>query len=315
MENVYDLVIIGAGPAGLSAGLYGSRAKLNTLIIEKDKTGGQIVITHEVANYPGSVREATGPSLVARMVEQCEEFGAKRVKDTIESVELDGDIKVVKGQKDEYRAKAVIIATGASPRKIGCPGEKELTGKGVSYCATCDADFFEDFEVFVVGGGDSALEEAMYLTKFARKVTVVHRRQGFRCAKSVLEKSQANPKIEFLLDTVVEEIKGDGLLESIIFKNKITGETHEYFADEEDGTMGLFVFVGLVSQTELFKDKVDMNEQGYIITDQDMKTNIPGVFAAGDVREKSLRQVVTASGDGAIAAVIAEKYIDEKFPE
>ncbi|MBS5788449.1 MAG: thioredoxin-disulfide reductase [Clostridioides difficile] len=315
MENVYDLVIIGAGPAGLSAGLYGSRAKLNTLIIEKDKTGGQIVITHEVANYPGSVREATGPSLVARMVEQCEEFGAKRVKDTIESVELDGDIKVLKGQKDEYRAKAVIIATGASPRKIGCPGEKELTGKGVSYCATCDADFFEDFEVFVVGGGDSALEEAMYLTKFARKVTVVHRRQGFRCAKSVLEKSQANPKIEFLLDTVVEEIKGDGLLESIIFKNKITGETHEYFADEEDGTMGLFVFVGLVSQTELFKDKVDMNEQGYIITDQDMKTNIPGVFAAGDVREKSLRQVVTASGDGAIAAVIAEKYIDEKFPE
>ncbi|MBU5307755.1 thioredoxin-disulfide reductase [Clostridioides mangenotii] len=315
MENVYDLVIIGAGPAGLSAGLYGSRAKLNTLIIEKDKTGGQIVITHEVANYPGSVREATGPSLVARMVEQCEEFGAKRVKDTIESVELDGDIKVLKGQKDEYRAKAVIIATGASPRKIGCPGEKELTGKGVSYCATCDADFFEDFEVFVVGGGDSALEEAMYLTKFARKVTVVHRRQGFRCAKSVLEKSQANPKIEFLLDTVVEEIKGDGLLESIVFKNKVTGETHEYFADEEDGTMGLFVFVGLVSQTELFKDKVDMNEQGYIITDQDMKTNIPGVFAAGDVREKSLRQVVTASGDGAIAAVIAEKYIDEKFPE
>lgn len=315
MENVYDLVIIGAGPAGLSAGLYGSRAKLNTLIIEKDKTGGQIVITHEVANYPGSVREATGPSLVARMVEQCEEFGAKRVKDTIESVELDGDIKVLKGQKDEYRAKAVIIATGASPRKIGCPGEKELTGKGVSYCATCDADFFEDFEVFVVGGGDSALEEAMYLTKFARKVTVVHRRQGFRCAKSVLEKSQANPKIEFLLDTVVEEIKGDGLLESIVFKNKVTGETHEYFADEEDGTMGLFVFVGLVSQTELFKDKVDMNEQGYIITDQDMKTNIPGVFAAGDVREKSLRQVVTASGDGAIAAVIAEKFIDEKFPE
>jgi thioredoxin reductase (NADPH) len=197
MENVYDLVIIGAGPAGLSAGLYGSRAKLNTLIIEKDKTGGQIVITHEVANYPGSVREATGPSLVARMVEQCDEFGAKRVKDTIESVELDGDIKVLKGQKDEYKAKAVIIATGASPRKMGCPGEKELTGKGVSYCATCDADFFEDFEVFVVGGGDSALEEAMYLTKFARKVTVVHRRQGFRCAKSVLEKAQANPKIEF----------------------------------------------------------------------------------------------------------------------
>lgn len=315
MENVYDLVIIGAGPAGLAAGLYGSRAKLNTLIIEKDKTGGQIVITHEVANYPGSIKDATGPSLVARMVEQCEEFGAKRVKDTIESVELDGDIKVLKGLKEDYKAKSVVVATGASPRKMGCPGEKELTGKGVSYCATCDADFFEDFEVFVVGGGDSAIEEAMYLTKFARKVTIVHRRQGFRCAKSVLEKAQANPKIEFLLDTVVEEVKGDGLLESIVFKNKVTGETHEYFADEEDGTMGLFVFVGLIAQTELFKDKLDFNESNYIITDQEMKTNIPGVFAAGDVREKSLRQVVTAAGDGAIAAVNAEKYIDEKFPE
>lgn len=315
MENVYDLVIIGAGPAGLAAGLYGSRAKLNTLIIEKDKTGGQIVITHEVANYPGSIKDATGPSLVARMVEQCEEFGAKRVKDTIESVELDGDIKVLKGLKEDYKAKSVVVATGASPRKMGCPGEKELTGKGVSYCATCDADFFEDFEVFVVGGGDSAIEEAMYLTKFARKVTIVHRRQGFRCAKSVLEKAQANPKIEFLLDTVVEEVKGDGLLESIVFKNKVTGETHEYFADEEDGTMGLFVFVGLIAQTELFKDKLNLNESNYIITDQEMKTNIPGVFAAGDVREKSLRQVVTAAGDGAIAAVNAEKYIDEKFPE
>lgn len=315
MENVYDLVIIGAGPAGLAAGLYGSRAKLNTLIIEKDKTGGQIVITHEVANYPGSIKDATGPSLVARMVEQCEEFGAKRVKDTIESVELDGDIKVLKGLKEDYKAKSVVVATGASPRKMGCPGEKELTGKGVSYCATCDADFFEDFEVFVVGGGDSAIEEAMYLTKFARKVTIVHRRQGFRCAKSVLEKAQANPKIEFLLDTVVEEVKGDGLLESIVFKNKVTGETHEYFADEEDGTMGLFVFVGLIAQTELFKDKLNLNESNYIITDQEMKTNLPGVFAAGDVREKSLRQVVTAAGDGAIAAVNAEKYIDEKFPE
>ncbi len=190
---------------------------------------------------------------------------------------------------------------------------KELTGKGVSYCATCDADFFEDFEVFVVGGGDSALEEAMYLTKFARKVTIVHRRQGFRCAKSVEEKAKANPKIEFLLDTVIEEIKGDGILESVVFKNKVTGETHEYFADEEDGTMGVFVFVGLDAQTDLFKGKVDMDEKGYIITDEDMRTNIPGVFAAGDCRSKTLRQVVTATNDGAIASIVAEKYIDEKF--
>lgn len=313
MENVYDLVIIGSGPAGLAAGLYGARAKLNTLILEKDKTGGQIVITHEIANYPGSVPNATGPSLIARMVEQCKEFGAEILRDNIVDTELDGDIKVLKGQKAEYRAKAVIIGTGATPRKIGCPGEKELTGKGVSYCATCDADFFEDFEVFVVGGGDSALEEAMYLTKFARKVTIVHRRQGFRCAKSVEEKAKANPKIEFLLDTVIEEIKGDGILESVVFKNKVTGETHEYFADEEDGTMGVFVFVGLDAQTDLFKGKVDMDDKGYIITDEDMKTNIPGVFAAGDCRSKTLRQVVTATNDGAIASIVAEKYIDEKF--
>ncbi|HBE9623979.1 thioredoxin-disulfide reductase [Clostridioides difficile] len=313
MENVYDLVIIGSGPAGLAAGLYGARAKLKTLILEKDKTGGQIVITHEIANYPGSVPNATGPSLIARMVEQCKEFGAEMLRDNIVDTELDGDIKVLKGEKAEYRAKAVIIGTGAKPRKIGCPGEKELTGKGVSYCATCDADFFEDFEVFVVGGGDSALEEAMYLTKFARKVTIVHRRQGFRCAKSVEEKAKANPKIEFLLDTVIEEIKGDGILESVVFKNKVTGETHEYFADEEDGTMGVFVFVGLDAQTDLFKGKVDMDEKGYIITDEDMRTNIPGVFAAGDCRSKTLRQVVTATNDGAIASIVAEKYIDEKF--
>ncbi|MDR0879806.1 MAG: thioredoxin-disulfide reductase [Clostridioides sp.] len=315
MENVYDLVIVGAGPAGLAAGLYGSRAKLNTLIIEKDKTGGQIVITHEVANYPGSVQNATGPSLIARMVEQSDEFGAKRIKDTIEDVSLEGDIKILKGQKDEYRAKSVIIASGASPRKIGCPGEKELTGKGVSYCATCDADFFEDFEVFVVGGGDSALEEAMYLTKFARKVTIVHRRQGLRCAKSIEEKARANEKIEWMLDTVIEEIKGDGILESVVFKNTITGETNEYFADEEDGTMGVFVFVGLVSQTDVFKGKVNMSDQGYIITDAEMQTNIPGVYAAGDCRDKSLRQVVTAAADGAIAAVNADKYVGEKFSE
>ncbi len=297
----------------MSAGLYGARAKLKTLILEKDKTGGQIVITHEIANYPGSVPNATGPSLIARMVEQCKEFGAEMLRDNIVDTELDGDIKVLKGEKAEYRAKAVIIGTGATPRKIGCPGEKELTGKGVSYCATCDADFFEDFEVFVVGGGDSALEEAMYLTKFARKVTIVHRRQGFRCAKSVEEKAKANPKIEFLLDTVIEEIKGDGILESVVFKNKVTGETHEYFADEEDGTMGVFVFVGLDAQTDLFKGKVDMDEKGYIITDEDMRTNIPGVFAAGDCRSKTLRQVVTATNDGAIASIVAEKYIDEKF--
>ena len=315
MENLYDIVIIGCGPAGLAAGLYGARAKMKTLILEKGKTGGQIVITHEVANYPGSIENATGPSLIARMVEQCKEFGAEIVRDAIVDTELDGKIKVLKGEKGEYRAKTVIIATGATPKKLGCPGEKELTGKGVSYCATCDADFFEDFEVFVVGGGDSAIEEALYLTKFARKVTIVHRRQGLRCARSIEDKARANDKIEFLLDTVIEEIKGDGLVESVVFKNTQTGEINEYFADEEDGTMGIFIFVGFDSQTELFKDKVDMDERGYIKTDDNMLTNIPGVFAAGDCRVKSLRQVVTATADGAIAAVTAEKYVEANFEE
>jgi thioredoxin reductase (NADPH) len=313
MENVYDLIIIGAGPAGLSAGLYGARAKMKTLIIEKDKNGGQIVTTEEVANYPGSIPNATGPSLIARMVEQCREFGADMVKDTILDTDLESDIKVLKGEKGEYKAKAILIATGASPRKLGAPGEKELTGKGVSYCATCDGDFFTDFEVFAIGGGDTAVEEGMFLTKFARKVTIVHRRDELRCAKSIEEKARKNPKIDIWFDTGVKEIKGDGILESIVFENTKTGEIFEYQADENDGTMGLFVFVGYLPQTDLFKDKLTVNKQGYIITDSEMRTNIPGVFAAGDCREKSLRQVVTATADGAIAVIAAERYIDSKF--
>lgn len=309
---IYDVVIIGAGPAGLAAGLYASRARLKTLIVEKEKAGGQIVTTAEVANYPGSIENATGPTLVNRMVEQAEEFGAEKVIDTIKEVELEGKIKVLKGEKGEYQAKTVIIATGANPRKIGCPGEEELTGRGVSYCATCDAAFFEDMEVYVVGGGDTAVEEGMYLTKFARKVTIIHRRDELRAAKSIQEKAFNNDKIEFMWDTVVEEIKGDGIVESMVVRNVKTGETTEIVADEEDGTFGIFPFIGFIPATDLFEGKVEL-EDGYIVTDEDMKTNIPGVFAAGDVRVKSLRQVVTATADGAIAAVQAEKYINENF--
>jgi len=210
--------------------------------------------------------------------------------------------------------KAVIIATGAVPRPIGCPGEKELTGRGVSYCATCDAAFFEDMEVFVVGGGDSAVEEAIYLTKFARKVTIIHRRDELRAAKSIQEKAFKNEKIDFMWDTVVTEFKGDGILESMVVKNVKTGEEREIFADEEDGTFGVFVFVGYSPATKLFEGIIEM-ENGYIKTDEDMRTNIPGVFAAGDNRVKSLRQVVTATADGAIAAVQAEKYINENFED
>ena len=308
MSKIYDVIIIGAGPAGLSAAIYAGRSRLSSLLIEKDADGGQIVITHEIENYPGGLDHESGASLVARMVKQAAQFGAERASDTIVDVELEGDIKIVKGQKAEYQARSVIIAAGAMPRPIGCPGERELIGKGVSYCATCDANFFEDFEVYVVGGGDSAVEEAIYLTKFARKVTIIHRRDELRAAKSIQERAFANDKIEFMWNSVVTELKGDGLLQSMVVQDTKTGESREIHADEEDGTFGVFVFVGLVPNSKIFEGKITM-DGGYIPTDEDMNTNIAGVFAAGDIRVKSLRQVVTAAADGAIAAIGVEKML------
>lgn len=309
MDKVYDIIVIGAGPAGLAAGSYAGRARMDTLIIEAAKDGGQIVITNEIENYPGSLEEESGPSLIARMSKQAEKFGAEKVYDTIVDVELDGKVKHVKGNNGDYYAKSVIIATGASPRPIGCPGEKEFTGKGVSYCATCDANFFEDFEVYVVGGGDAAVEEAMYLTKFARKVTLVHRRDELRAAKSIQEKAFKNEKLAFMWNSTVEEIKGDGVVTSMVVKNTKTGELSTVEADEEDGTFGIFVFIGFDPKSQLFEGKVEMKNR-YIVTDQYMHTNVPGVFAAGDVIVKSLRQVVTAAADGAVAATEAQKYVE-----
>ncbi len=309
MSKLYDVVIIGAGPAGLSAALYAGRARLSVLLLERDKDGGQIVLTSEIENYPGCLEGESGPTLVERMAKQAEHFGTERVYDDILEVNLDGAEKVLKGKKGEYRGKTVIIATGASPRPIGCVNEKDFIGKGISYCATCDAAFFEDFEVYVVGGGDTAVEEAMYLAKFARKVTIVHRRDELRAAKSIQEKAFAHPKIEFMWDTVVEEVNGDGIMGSMKVKNVKTGEVTEILADEDDGMFGLFGFVGYIPKTDLFKDIITL-EGGYVVSGEDMKTNIPGVFVAGDVRVKSLRQVVTATADGAIAAVQAEKYIE-----
>lgn len=311
MSKLYDVVIIGGGPAGLSAALYAGRARLSTLIIEKDKEGGQIVQTAEIENYPGGLEEESGPTLIDRMSGQADKFGVEKVLDTIEDLDLTGVEKTLKGKKDTYRAKTVIIAAGASPVPIGCPGEKQFTGKGVSYCATCDGAFFEDFEVFVVGGGDSAVEESLYLTKFARKVTIIHRRDALRAVKSIQEKAFANKKVAFLWDSVVKELKGDGLLEAMVVENVKTRELTEITANEEDGTFGVFVFIGFKPQSAVFEGKVEM-EKGYIVTDADMKTNIEGVYAAGDIRVKSLRQVVTAAADGAIAAVQAGKYIEEK---
>ena len=309
MDKVYDIIVLGAGPAGLAAASYAGRARMDTLLIEGTKDGGQIVITNEIENYPGSLEEESGPSLIARMTKQVEKFGADRVTDTIVDVELEGKVKHLKGNHGDYYAKAVVIATGASPRPIGCPGEKEFTGKGVSYCATCDANFFEDFEVYVVGGGDSAVEEAMYLTKFARKVTLVHRRDELRAAKSIQEKAFANPKMAFMWNTTIEEIKGDGVVTSMIVKDTKTGETREIEADEEDGTFGIFVFVGFDPKSQLFEGKLEM-ENRYIGTDKYMHTSVPGVFAAGDVIVKHLRQVVTACGDGAVAATEAQHYVE-----
>ena len=312
MSKIYDVIILGAGPGGLAAGLYSGRYRVSTLIIERGKDGGQIAITDEIENYPGQMLEGeSGPSLIARMTQQAERFGAERVSDTIDSVELDGPVKKLHGKKGTYECKALIIATGAFPKPIGCKGEAEYMGKGVSYCATCDAAFFEDLEVFVVGGGDSAVEEAMYLTKYARKVTIVHRRDELRAAKSIQEKAFANPKINFLWDSVIEELHGDEILSGMTVKNVKTGETQRIDADEEDGLFGVFGFIGYNPRTELFADKLEI-ENGYIKTDDNMRTNIPGVFAAGDVRVKSLRQVVTAAADGAIAAMQAEKYIAEQ---
>ena len=309
MDIIYDAVIIGGGPAGLSAALYAGRARLKTLLIEKSREGGQIVNTAEIANYPGSLLPESGPSLIDRMKDQVKSFGAETVYDNVVSVELEGRIKTVICDGGSYQARTVIVAAGAFPTAAGCLREREFLGKGVSYCATCDAAFFEELEVYVIGGGDSAVEEALYLAKFARKVTILHRRNELRAAKSIQEKAFANEKIAFIWDSTVKELRGDGVLSSMVVENTKTGELTEINADEEDGIFGLFVFIGFKPQSALFEGKLAM-ENGYIVTDVNMKTSIPGVFAAGDIRVKSLRQVVTAAADGAIAAVQAEKYIE-----
>lgn len=308
-QKIYDVLIIGAGPAGLAAALYTGRSRMSTLVIEKEKDGGQIVITAEIDNYPGSLPDESGPSLIERMKNQAERFGAEKVYDQIVEVDLKSDIKRLVGKRGEYLGRSVIIATGAHPRPIGCPNERELIGKGISYCATCDGAFFEDMEIFVVGGGDTAVEEAVYLTKFGRKVTIIHRRDELRAVKSIVEKATANPKIHFMWDSVVTDLHGDGLLEAMTVKNVKTGEETRIEADPDDGTFGVFVFVGFIPESQLFADQLTLRN-GYIVTDDEMHTELPGVFAAGDIREKSLRQVITAAADGAIAAMQANAFIE-----
>ena len=311
MEKTYDLIIIGSGPAGLSAAIYAQRAGLDTLVLEKEYiSGGQVVNTAEVDNYPG-LPGMNGYELGMKFRSHADALEAKFQIAEVKDIIIEETQKTVRTNEGDFYAKNIIISTGASHRKLGVPGEKELAGMGVSYCATCDANFFTDLEVYVAGGGDAAVEEALYLTKFARKVTIIHRRDELRAAKSIQEKAFANPKIAFLWDSVVEEVSGDGLLQTMTVKNIKTGEFTKIEADPKDGLFGLFGFIGMIPNTGVFADKVETDDKGYIKTDEDMHTNVPGVYAAGDVRVKSLRQVVTAVADGAIAAVQVERSMSD----
>ncbi len=309
MSQVYDIIVVGGGPAGLAAGIYGSRARLNTVILEKGRTGGQAASTEEMENYPGFYNGSTGPGITAEMAKHAQHFGTAIVKDDVVELSLEGEVKSIKTKSGaEYLGKTVILCPGAEPRSLNIKGERRLRGKGVSYCATCDADFFEDLDVVVVGNGDAAIEEAMYLTKFASKVTiiVIHDEGILDCNKASAEKAFKNEKIEWVWNSVLDEIVGENIVESVMVKNIKTGEITEM------ETSGVFFFVGTVPKTEFLKETgVTMNEQGYMIANDLMETNIPGVYAAGDARVKYLRQVVTACADGAVASVAAQKYMEE----
>lgn len=309
MEKIYDLIIIGGGPTGLTAGIYAGRAKLNVLILEKSSIGGQIYLTNEVANYPG-IFETTGSNYAEQLKKQAEAFGVEIISGEVTNMDFSKEIKEIKTSTDSYKGYSVLIATGASPRKLGFPGEEEYTGRGVAYCATCDGEFFTDMDVFVIGAGFAAAEEAMFLTKFARKVTVIAREPEFTCAKSIADKVLANSKIEVKFNTEILEANGDIQLRSAKFKNNVTNEIFEYKANEGE-SFGIFVFIGYEPQSKLFKDIITLDNQGFIPTDEDLATNIEGVYAAGDIRPKKLRQLVTAVSDGATAAFSIEKYVHD----
>ena len=306
MKNMYDVIIIGGGPAGLTAALYLARARYRVVVVEKEKFGGQITITHEVVNYPG-IAKTSGEALTATMREQAESFGAEFLLAEVESLITDGDIKVVKTNRGELKSFGSLLATGAHPKMVGFAGEEEFRGRGVAYCATCDGEFFTGKEVFVVGGGFAAAEEAVFLTKYAKHVNVLIRREDFSCAEATAEAARNHEKITVIPNTTVEEVFGDSALRGIRYKNRVTGEVTEYKAEAGDN-IGVFVFAGYAPATSLVRDLVELDDAGYVVTDRVQKTSIDGVYAAGDVCIKPLRQVVTAVGDGALAATELEKY-------
>lgn len=302
---MHDVIIVGGGPAGFTAALYSSRGMLDTFLIEKLVSGGQMATTYMMENYPGFEEPISGPDLALRMEGQARKFGTKVINDDVVELKLDGKIKTVRTTKQVCESKVVILCMGASPKELGLPKERQFRGAGVSFCATCDGAFYKGKTVAVIGGGDTAAEDAIFLTRFCDKVYMIHRRDSLRAIKLLQEEIKSNPKIEIILDTVVEEIVGNFEVEGIKTRNLKTNETKFIKLD------GIFVAIGSSPNTELVRGMVDLDENGYIITDENMATNIPGVFAAGDIRHKTLRQVITAASDGAIAAYMAEKYINE----
>jgi thioredoxin reductase (NADPH) len=311
-NDVRDVIIIGGGPAAYTAALYSARANLNPLVIEGFAWGGQLMITSDVENYPGYPDGVLGPEMMQDLRRQAERFGTEFLTDDVTRVDFsERPFRVWVGD-DEYRAESVIVSTGANARQLGLESEKKLQGRGVSYCAVCDAAFFKDREIVVVGGGDSAMEEATFLAKFASKVTVVHRREDFRASPIMVDRARSHDKIEFLLDSVVEEIRGDDSVASVVVRNVKTGELTEIPAD------GFFVAIGHDPNTALFHGQLDMDEAGYIETKgKSSETNVVGVFAAGDVQDHVYRQAVTAAGSGCIAALDAERFLaaQEGHPE
>ncbi|ETT82024.1 thioredoxin-disulfide reductase [Viridibacillus sp. FSL R5-0477] len=303
-EKIYDVVIIGAGPAGMTAAVYTSRANLSTLMLERGIPGGQMANTEEVENYPG-FDSILGPELSTKMFDHAKKFGAEYAYGDVTEI-IDGEeYKTIKAGSKEFKTRAIIITTGAEYKKMGVPGEKELGGRGVSYCAVCDGAFFKNKNLVVVGGGDSAVEEGIYLTRFAEKVTIVHRRDKLRAQKIIQDRAFANEKIDFIWNNTVKQVNEEnGKVGSVTLVSTVDGTEQEFAAD------GVFVYIGMLPLTKPFEGLGILNEAGYIPTNEEMETSIPGIFAAGDVREKTLRQIVTATGDGSIAAQAVQHYVE-----